>query len=88
MPPESDKTVLSDAAKAEIAEAVRIVASDKSYQNTKAIRDHLIPPTPENQPDPKEGDPKAPPRKEETPEPEPDDTGGGIWWHKDRLKDA
>lgn len=82
-----DEAVLSDAAKAEIAEAVRIVASDKAYQNTKAIRDHLIPPTPETDP-PKEGDPKPPPKKDDPPASETDDTDGGLWWHKDRLKES
>lgn len=57
---------LSDEAKAEIKAAIAIVASDKGYQHLREIRDHLIPRTPENDPG-KEGDPTAPPKKEEPP---------------------
>jgi hypothetical protein len=86
---ESDEAVLTDAAKAEIAEAVRIVASDKSYVNLEAIRKHLLPDSPENTP-PKDGEPTAPPKKkgekeeEKEEEKEPAKKKTGIWWG-DRL---
>jgi hypothetical protein len=81
---DKDEAVLTDAAKAEIAEAVRIVASDKSYRNIEAIRAHLIPETPENTP-PGTGEPTAPPKKEGEPEPsgeegEPAKKKTGLWW--------
>lgn len=82
----SDEQVLSQAAKDEIAAAVRIVASDKSYQRIQAMHDKLLPPTPETDP-PKNGEPAPPPKKEE-PEgdpPKPDTTGGGLWWHPERM---
>ena len=67
---------LSDEARKEIADAVKIVASDKGYQHIKAIRDHLMPPTPENDP-PKEGDPTPPPPKEGGNDPAP--PKAGLW---------
>lgn len=84
----SDQQILSDAAKSEIAAAVAIVASDKSYTNLQKIRDHLIPPTPENSDPPNDGDPTPPPKKDEPSEPPDDDeTQGGLFWHKDRFKE-
>jgi len=78
---------LNDEAKAEIAAAVAIVASDKGYQNIKAIRDHLIPPTPENTP-PGDGDPTPPPAKEPAAEGDPPKPKGkGLWWSPERLED-
>jgi hypothetical protein len=68
---------LSDEAKAEIAAAVQIVASDKGHANIKAIRDHLMPPTPETDP-PNPGDPTPPPKKEEDPAPAPP-AKRGLW---------
>jgi hypothetical protein len=82
MTDDKDQAALTDAAKAEIAEAVRIVAQDKSYGDIKAIRAHLIPATPENTP-PGDGDPTPPPKKEET---EPVKKKMGIWWG-DRLEE-
>lgn len=62
---------LSDEARAQIAEAVRIVKEDRLY---KAVHGKFA--------DPTEDDPKAPPRKKATKD--PDDTGkpkrGGLWW--------
>jgi hypothetical protein len=60
---------LTDEAKKEIQDAIAIVASDKGYGMMKKIHDHLIPPTPENDPG-KPGDPTAPPKKEDEPEPD------------------
>ena len=70
---------LTDEAKAEIAAAVKIVASDKGNAHLKAIRDHLMPPTPESDPA-KPGDPTAPPKKEVDPvtDPEPPKKRG-LW---------
>jgi hypothetical protein len=90
-----DQPVLTDAAKAEIAEAIRIVASDKSYADIRAIREHLIPPTPENTPS-GDGEPTAPPKKsgkkdgekepeEKEPEKKEPVSSGGLWWHPERL---
>ena len=76
---------LTDAAKAEIAEAVKIVASDKGWAMTKSIHDHLIPPTPENTP-PTEGDPTPPPSTEGDPPADPPAKKSGLWWG-DRLED-
>jgi hypothetical protein len=72
-------TDLTDEAKAEIAAAVKIVASDKGYQHVKAIKDHLMPPTPETDP-PKPGDPTPPPAKPGDPpgDPEPPKKRG-LW---------
>lgn len=90
-PKDQDQEVLTDAAKAEIAEAIRIVASDKSYSRLSAIHDHLIPPTPENSP-PTDGEPTAPPKKEskkdgeKEPEGPKEPVGKGIWWHPERLE--
>jgi hypothetical protein len=68
---------LTDEAKAEIAAAVKIVASDKGYQHIRKIHDHLIPPTPENDP-PKDGDPTPPPAKDPKSDPEPTKKRG-LW---------
>lgn len=67
---------LSPEAKAEIAAAIKIVAEDKGRADIRAIRDHLIPPTPENDP-PKEGDPTPPPPKESGGDPPP--PKAGLW---------
>lgn len=67
---------LSDAARAEIAEAVRIVKEDKANN----------PPAPDkvNPPAPKDGDP--PPPKDKTDE-DPPNIKPGLWWGK-RLHDT
>lgn len=70
---------LSDEAKAEIKAAIAIVASDKNSQNLRAIHDHLMPKTPENDP-PKDGDPTPPPKKEGEPDPPKNDPPKrGLW---------
>lgn len=76
-------TELTDEAKAEIAEAVRIVASDKNAAELRSLRKHLIPETPENDP-PKDGDPNPPPKKEDGDEP-PAPPKSGLWWSGERL---
>jgi hypothetical protein len=76
---EKDDAALTDAAKAEIAEAVRIVATDKSYTSLTAIHKHLIPDTPENTP-PGDGDPTAPPKKDkDDKEPDKAPKKAGLW---------
>lgn len=82
MPKES---VLNDAAKSEIAAAVAIVASDKTYGDIRKIREHLIPPTPENDP-PKEGDPTPPPKKDNENDGQPKRIG--LWWGEQDEADA
>lgn len=84
----SDDATLTDAAKAEIATAVAIVASDKSYKNLETIRKHLIPDTPENTP-PADGDPTPPPtskKDDEKPEETTPPKKSGIWWG-DRVEE-
>jgi hypothetical protein len=68
---------LTDEAKAEIAEAVRIVASDKGFAMMQKVHNHLIPPTPETDP-PKDGDPTAPPKKDNA-KPDEMPKRRGLW---------
>ena len=68
---------LSDEAKKEIADAVAIVAADQNSARLRAIHQHLIPPTPENDP-PGDGDPTPPPAKDD-PEPPADKPKRGLW---------
>lgn len=75
---------LTDEARAEIAAAVQIVASDQQAKRLRAIHEHLIPPTPETEP-PKDGDPTPPPKND--PPAEPPAQKRGLWWG-DALQDA
>lgn len=80
-------TDLTDEAKAEIKAAVAIVASDKGYQHLLAVRNHLIPPTPETNPPPNPGDPVPPPKKDGDGDPPQPKKKVGLWWG-DRLEDS
>jgi hypothetical protein len=77
---------LTDEAKAEIAEAVRIVREDKREARLRAIHEHLIPPTPESNP-PKDGEPTPPPTSKKDGEDDPPKPKkSGLWWG-DSLED-
>lgn len=58
---------LTDEAKKEIADAVAIVAADQNSKRLREIHSQMFPPSPETDP-PKDGEPSAPPKKDEPPE--------------------
>lgn len=77
---------LTDAAKAEIAEAVRIVREDKQHAMLRDIHTRTSPPS---EPEPTK-DPAKDPEKSPTPPPAkdpvepPENKKSGLWWG-DRL---
>lgn len=76
---------LSDEAKAQIKEAIRIVREDRHYKMLSEIHGRTVPP-PTPSKDPNNPDPPPPTAESGTPPTDPPgDKKVGLWWGRDDL---